>query len=80
MKTIEATIERIVKRGRNTTNGNPRLIVEILTSSEGYPGRTHIAVKGDSGLSLRIAGGMYVGDETPRTFALWRGQLYHVVE
>jgi len=79
MQTIEATIERVVKRGRNTVNGNPRLVVEVLTSADG-PSRREMRVRDNSGLSLLIAGGEYVGDRTPRTFEVSRGSLVRVIE
>jgi hypothetical protein len=79
MQTIEATIERVVRRQRNTVNGNPRLIVEVLTSADG-PSRREMRVRGDSFLSLSINGGMYVGDGIPRTFEVIRGSLASIVE
>lgn len=78
MQTIEATIESIVKRGQNTVNGNARYTVEVLTSTEPHPGRCQFKVAPDSSLAIEIPN--FVGDRTPRTFALnERGMLSHEV-
>ncbi|QIG57770.1 hypothetical protein SEA_PAULODIABOLI_390 [Microbacterium phage PauloDiaboli] len=70
MQTITATIESVT-RGKNTKNGNPNLTVEVLTSSEPYPGRATFKVRNDSFLASRIVNGEF-DDGEPRVFALTR--------
>lgn len=67
MDTITAIVEEVVRKG-TTQNGNPRMWVRVLTSTQGYRNRETFKVRENSSLSLMIENAEY--RETPHVFEL----------
>lgn len=67
MRTVTAIVEEVIRKG-NTQNGNPRVWVKVLTSTQGYRNRETFKVRENSSLSLMIDNSEY--KDAPHVFEL----------